>query len=81
MLLTGQCTLLNTEKKQGIKDPSKVYFNVLLMQDSQTVNCMTDEKLYNGVLSQIPQFTPVNCEFDFNPVFKSMRLTHAKAVK
>lgn len=74
MVISGKFTYLNSEIKQGVKDPTKNYHYVLLMQGTETLQCMTDADTYNISIPQLDKFSDVNCVFDFNPVFKSLRL-------
>ncbi|RHO00465.1 hypothetical protein DW266_10265 [Blautia sp. AM22-22LB] len=80
MLVKGKCVFLNSDKKQGIKDPTKTYYSVLLMQGTETLNCGVSEEIYNKELPQMNQFESVECGFDFNPTFKSMRLVDIRKV-
>lgn len=80
MKMNGEYVLLSTEKRVGIKDPTKVYPMVLLMQGTETLDCMTDEAVYNE-LQAIPQYSKVFCTFDYNHRFKSLRLSVAKISK
>lgn len=78
MLVNANCVYLSSEKKQGIKDPTKTYYNALLMQNTDTLICSVPEAIFNTELSQLNQFESVFCSFDFNPVYKSMRLVDIK---
>lgn len=81
MLLTAQCVFLNAEEKAGIKDPNKTYYTVLLMQGAEAVTCMTEAKIFHEVLPSIHQYSSIDCEFDYNVQFKSMRLVGVKPSK
>lgn len=74
MKLMGEAVFLNAEVKQGKKDPNNTYCMALLMSGTNTLEVLLDTTLYNGVLSQIPQFTKCECEFEYNTLYKSLRL-------
>ena len=50
------------------------------MQGTETLNCGVSEEIYNKELPQMNQFESVECGFDFNPTFKSMRLVDIRKV-
>ena len=60
MLVKGKCVFLNSDKKQGIKDPTKTYYSVLLMQGTETLNCGVSEEIYNKELPQMNQLNLSN---------------------
>lgn len=74
MILTGDAVFLNAESKQGYSDPNKTYYNALLMQGTNTVNVSVDRNLFIGELASIKQFTPCFCKFEYNTVYKSLKL-------
>lgn len=43
MVLTGRFQLLNTDVRSGVKDPNKKYNVVLLMQGTDTIQCMCED--------------------------------------
>lgn len=74
MILTGEAVYLNSELKQGKKDPNRTYCMVLLMSGTQTLEVMCDTSLFNGDLTTVDQFTPCLCEFEYNTLYKSLKL-------
>lgn len=78
MLVNANCVYLSSDKKQGIKDPTKTYYSVLLMQNTDTLTCSVPEAIFNTELPQLNQFESVFCSFEFNPTYKSMRLVDIK---
>lgn len=73
MKLTGEFILLNLEQRQGVKDKSKTYSFVALMQGCETFNCIAEEDVFTN-LSTVKQFTPVVLDLDFNAQYKSIKV-------
>lgn len=74
MRLRGKFIYLNTDLRTGVKDPSKQYYMVALMQGAETTTLMCmDAGVYNE-LQQMPQFSEVNLEVEYNVKYGSARV-------
>lgn len=73
MKFTADVKYLNRESKQGIKDPTKTYHNVLVMQgaDAPTFSC--DEQVYNR-LDGLKETDPIVAVFEYNAQYRSVKL-------
>lgn len=63
--LSGQFDFLGVQGIQGKKDPSKTYYNVLLMQDMDVMKIFVNDqkvKLFDG----IKKMDKVQCLLDVN---------------
>ena len=81
MKLNGKFIYQGSEKRNGIKDPSKVYFEVALLSGVEQLRCSCDQKLFEQALPAIKSFSECNCTFVLNPTYNTLRLTDIHSVK
>lgn len=74
MRLRGKFIYLNTDIRTGVKDPTKQYYMVALMQGAETMTLMcVDSTVYNE-LRGINQFSEVNLELEYNVRYNNCRV-------
>lgn len=81
MKLTGDFKYQGSERRIGIKDPSKIYFEVALLSGIEQLRCMCDRELFNKVLPTIKPFTDCKCTFALNPTYNTLRLVDIQPAK
>ncbi len=74
MVLTGRFQLLNTDVRSGVKDPNKKYNVVLLMQGTDTIQCMCEDTQLFEKIRACKQLSDLEIHFDYNAKFGSLRI-------
>lgn len=74
MKLNGEFIYLNSEERTGVKDPSKTYYFVALMQGAETVTLMCQDKAVYEEISKCQQFSPVILNFEYNDRYGRCRV-------
>lgn len=64
---------LNCESTVGVKDPSKTYYFVLLMQGTDTIKLTCNSELFEEVKIFKPM-QDINVELSYNSTYKSLKL-------
>ena len=72
MLLTGVFKFMGAESKPGFKDPLKTNYVVGLSQGLDTIRLYV-EAVDFGRYMQIPPYSDVEAELEFNPVSENVR--------
>lgn len=67
MLLTGVFKFMGVESRTGFKDPTKVNYVLGLSQGLDTIRLYV-EAVDFGKYMQIPPYSDVEAELDYNPV-------------
>lgn len=67
--------------RPGVKDPSKIYNEVSLLDETEQLRCSVSTDLIKNVLPAIKRFTPCDCTFDYNTRFNSLRLIEISQAK
>ena len=81
MKLTATCIFQGFESRPGVKDPTKVYHEVALLDGMDQLRCSVNSDLLDKTLPGIPQYTPCKCTFDLNVRYNSLRLMDIVQVK
>ena len=63
--------ILGKTKTQGVKDPSKNYFGILVMQDADCGSLSCTEEVYN----MVKENETVNLITEYNQKYESYRVT------
>ena len=74
MILTGRFQLLNTDVRSGVKDPNKNYNVVLLMQGTDTIQCMCEDSVLFEKLRACKQLAELDIHFVYNAKYGSLRI-------
>ena len=74
MILYGDFYYQGSESRAGVKDPSKIYYEVSLLDDNDQVKCSVSPELFNTVLPGIKRFAPCKCKFNLNPTYSTLKL-------
>lgn len=81
MKFIATCFYQGSESRSGIKDPTKIYYEVSLLDDVDQLKCFTNQELFDKILPGIPRFAPCNCTFELNTRFNTLRLIDIAKVK
>ena len=81
MKLNGRFIYQGCEKRNGVKDPTKVYFETALLSGVEQLRCSCDKALFEQVLPGIKAFSECDCTFILNPTYNTLRLTDIHMVK
>ena len=81
MKLSATCIFQGFETRSGIKDPTKIYNEVALLDGMDQLRCTVDPALVEKVLPGIAQYSRCNCTFELNTRFNSLRLVGIAPVK
>lgn len=81
MKMYGNFIYQGLMSRPGVKDPSKVWNEVSLLDDFDQLKCMVTADLVDKVLPSIKPFTPCSCTFEYNARFASFRLVDISPVK
>lgn len=74
MKFFGEAVYLSKEAKAGYKDPTKTYYNALLMSGTETINVGVEKDCFFETLECIPQFTECKVQLEYNPQFRILTL-------
>lgn len=81
MKLFGNCIYQGSVARQGVKDPSKTYYEAALLEGMDQLRCSVDHDLFNQKLATIKPFTECKCEFNLNTVYNTLRLVEISPLK
>ena len=81
MQFFANCVYQGYESRPGVKDPSKIYTEVGLLDGLDQVRCSVEPSLIEKVLPSIPPFQKCKCTFEFNVRFNSLKLMDIAPVK
>lgn len=73
MEFRAEVKYLNREMKPGVKDPTKTYYKVLVMQGAQAPDFDCKEAVYNR-MDGLKEMQPITAIFDYNPQYRSIML-------
>lgn len=81
MKLTGDFKYQGSGQRTGIKDPTKIYFEVALLSGIEQLRCTCEQDFFNKVLPTVKPFTDCKCTFTLNPTYNTLRLVDIQPVK
>ncbi|GLC80236.1 hypothetical protein [Lacrimispora brassicae] len=73
MLVAGLFKFVGTERRQGFKDPSQVFYVLGLAQGLDTLRLYVNAEDF-GRYSSIVPYSDVTAELDYNPVSNRVNL-------
>ena len=74
MIVEMKGMFVAAEKKQGVKDPTKTYYNALFIQGTDTANFNITESVFQSLLG-LETMTNCQCFLQYNSKYNSLRCT------
>lgn len=81
MQMSANCIFQGFQSRPGVKDPTKIYTEVALLDGMDQLRCSVEQSLIDKVLPGIPQYAMCKCRFDLNVRFNSLKLVDISPVK
>lgn len=81
MKFNSICFFQGFDSHPGIKDPTKTYYEVSLLDDVDQLRCSTSQEVFDKVLPGIPKFASCKCTFELNVRYNSFKLLDIVPVK